>query len=379
MLAKAPYPKPSSRAATRFPFRTCIPSRSFQLVTSSLAENRFGQLKEEDFSGPRTVMGAIDWLERNAQQDDWFLQLELFDPHEPFYAPEEYLRQYGVDGDKLDAWDWPEYRECEEPPEVVDEMRRRYAALLTMTDRWVGRVLDELERQGVWDDTLIVFTTDHGTHLGDHGYWMKNFMPMRQCLSHIPLVVKQPGGEGVGERCSALTQTPDLYRTLCLHHGAEPGEHSQGVSFLEAWRGEAAHEAVAFGYHGQAANVTDGRYTYFRNPVAEDGQPCYWYYAQPPRMLYGSDRDYRAIEHGFRFDFTRGMTLDRLPAGGNPRRLHAEAGGPGRHQLHDLASDPTQERPLDDSAVEARMVGHLTTIMDRLEAPAEQYQRLGLA
>jgi len=341
--------------------------------------NRMGQQRVEDYSGPRTVLGAVDWLRRNAEQDDWFLQLELFDPHEPFYVPREYLRMYDADDPEAPIYDWPQYEPCSDPPEVVEQMRRRYAALMTMTDRWVGRVLDELEARGVFDDTLIVLTTDHGTHLGDHGYWMKNYMPVRQCLANIPLLVKQPGGAGAGERCDALTQTPDLFRTLCLHHGAEPPPQSQGLSFLEAHSGERRHEVVAFGYFGAAANVTDGRYSYFRNPVNADGSPCYWYCSQPARNLFRDHTLFERVEHGHRFAFAKGLPLLRFPVGGGHRHLHEEAGGLGRHQLHDLEADPEQRRALDDPAVEERMAGHLRAIMQRVEAPEEQYERLGLS
>ena len=75
-------------------------------------------------------------------------------------------------------------------------MRKRYAALLTMTDRWLGRILDALEQQGVFDDTMIIFTTDHGTCLSEHGYWMKNYFPVYQELAHIPLFVHYPGDDG---------------------------------------------------------------------------------------------------------------------------------------------------------------------------------------
>ena len=339
--------------------------------------NRSGQRREEDFSGPRTVLGAVDWLERNARQDDWFLQLELFDPHEPFYVPEEYLRLYGVEDGAGPVWDWPAYEECRESPELVDVMRKRYAALLTMTDRWIGRVLDQLERQGVYDDTLIILTTDHGTHLGDHGYWMKNYMPVRNCLAHIPLIVKLPDGEGEGERCSALTQTPDLFRTLCVHHQAEPPAASQGIGFQEAWRGERAHAAIAFGYHGQAANVTDGRYTYFRNSVDPDAA-CYHYCSQPTRRLFSDHALHAEVEHGFRFRFSGDLPLMRVPVRLSQRYHYDEAGGQGRHLLHDLDVDREQLAPIDDAAIERQMLEHLVAIMDQVEAPEEQYLRLGL-
>ncbi|MDA3960931.1 MAG: sulfatase [Planctomycetota bacterium] len=340
--------------------------------------NRMRQQAEEDYSGPRTVMGAVDWLQHNAKQDDWFLQLELFDPHEPFYAPDDYLRMYGID-DEVGGipYDWPQYMECGEPPEVIDNMRRRYAALLTMTDRWIGRVLDELERQGVYDDTMIIFTTDHGTHLGDHGYWMKNYMPVRQCLAHLPLLVKHPQGAGAGERCAALTQTPDLFRTLCRHHGVDT-PHDHGVGFQEAYAGERQHEAVVYGYFGQSANVTDGRYSYFRNSVNEENGPLYHYFSQPQMGLFHNEELRSQVEQGFRFDFSGALPLSRIPVHNGMGQHRREAGGVGKHQLFDLSIDDEQHAQIDDPAVEARLAAALKGVMEGLEAPEEQFVRLGL-
>lgn len=60
----------------------------------------------------------------------------------------------------------------------MEHIRKCYAGLLTMTDRQAGYILEKLDELRLWDDTLVVFTTDHGTMLAEHGYWMKNFMPM---------------------------------------------------------------------------------------------------------------------------------------------------------------------------------------------------------
>ncbi len=153
--------------------------------------NRSRQVEEEDFSGPRTVQSAMRWLEDNKKSDNWFLQVELFDPHEPFYCPKKYLDLYN------DTWDgphfdWPNYAILKESPEAVEHVRKCYAALLTMTDHWCGKLFKKLEELNLWDDTLIVFTTDHGTMLGERQYWMKNYMPVFPEIGHIPLIIKPP-------------------------------------------------------------------------------------------------------------------------------------------------------------------------------------------
>ena len=341
--------------------------------------NRRRQRHEEEYSGPRTVMDAIRWLDENHASDDWFLQLECFDPHEPFVMPDEYLRLYGDDYDGP-PWDWPAYEQLPDlPKEAADHMRRRYAALLTMTDRWVGRFLDTLEQHGIFDDTMIVLTTDHGTLLGERGgYWMKNYMPVFQNLARIPLLVHLPGGEGAGEHCPALTQTPDIARTLCQFHGAEAPEHCMGISFIDSYRGTQRHEAILYGYFGMAVNVTDGEYLYYRNPVDDDAE-LYAY------TCFGDVRRFKSpsanARVGFRaegFDFTKQLGLYRVPAKPRTQKLFEEAGGAGRHQLFRVGAG-FEQVPIEDDAVEARLVGEMKRMMQALDAPAEQYQRIGLA
>ena len=176
-------------------------------------KNRQLQLNEEDFSGPRTAQAAVKWLDANHAGDNWFLQVEIFDPHEPFYCTDKYRDMYG------DTWDgplfdWPSYDMVKESPAAIEHIRKCYAGLLTMTDFWVGKILDKLDEYGLWDDTLLVFTTDHGTMLAEHDYWMKNFMPMYNEIVRIPLIVHLPHDEKAGARCNALTQTIDLMPTF---------------------------------------------------------------------------------------------------------------------------------------------------------------------
>src|SRR5262249_829574 len=135
-------------------------------------------------------------------------------------------------GDTWDGplFDWPDYDFVRESPEAVAHIRNCYAGLLTMTDHWVGKVLDKLTELGLWEETLIVFTTDHGTMLAEHDCWMKNFMPLYNELVRIPLLMKLPGGAKAGTRVTALTQTIDLMPTFLDFYGCRTPPHVQGRS-----------------------------------------------------------------------------------------------------------------------------------------------------
>jgi arylsulfatase A-like enzyme len=358
-----------------------MPEHLGQLSQQNL-KNRTRQQREEDFSGPRTAMAAVDWLRANQGADDWFLQVEIFDPHEPFSCTEPYRELYG------DTWtgplfDWPSYAEVAESPEAVEHIRKCYAGLLTMTDHWVGRVLDTLDELGLWEETLVVFTTDHGTMLAEHDYWMKNHMPLYSEIVRIPLIVCLPGGERAGSRVGALTQTFDLMPTFLDFHGCPLPPHVQGASLRGALDGGTAREDAIFGYFGKATNITDGRYVYMRNPVNADAGPLHAYTAMPvaglnswfPREVY--DR----VEMGRYFGHTYNLPLYKIPATGQVPRHH-EAGEEsyvGRHQLFDTVADPRQLSPLDDPAREAHFVERIAAHLRACEAPAEQFTRLGIA
>ena len=150
-----------------------------------------------------------------------------------------------------------------------------------MTDHWVGRIFDTLDDLGLWDDTLVVFTTDHGTMLAEHDFWMKNIMPLYNEIVRIPLIASLPGNERAGTRTGALTQTIDLMPTFLDYFDTPLPPHVQGRSLRKVLDGDGVRADGIFGYFGMAMNLTDGRHVYMRNPVNEDAGPLYAYTAMP--------------------------------------------------------------------------------------------------
>jgi len=343
------------------------------------ALNRFAQREEHEFSGPRCVAHAVQWLEDNRDSDNWFLQLELFDPHEPFYVVPEYLELYGDTWDGP-LYDWPEYGVVQDSPEAVAHIRKCYAALLTMTDRWLGKLWDTLDAQNAWQDTIIVLTTDHGTMLGEHEYWMKNAMPVYNEIAHIPLIVHLPGDARAGTRVSSLTQTTDLMPTFLDYFGAPDPPHLHGTSLRPALEaGTTIHDSVIYGYFGMALNVTDGRYTYFRNPL--EASPTVHAYTAMPTGFHGfmSREELAQAEMGRFLGHTYNIPVFKVPQTGKaPLRQGAAGTYEARHELFDLDADPAQEYPLDDGEREAHYGDLLRSHLDRVHAPEGQRARLGL-
>ncbi len=360
--------------------RMALPDHLGQLSQQNFA-NRKRQQKEEDFSGPKTAQAAIEWLENNKEADNWFLQVEIFDPHEPFYCTDKYREMYN---DSYDGpiFDWPSYDEVHESPEAIEHIRKCYAGLLTMTDHWVGKICDRLDSLGLWDDTLIVFTTDHGTMLAEHDYWMKNIMPLYNEIVRIPLIMSLPGNAQAGTRNDALTQTIDLMPTFLDHFDCPLPPHVQGQSILRTLEGQSEREDVIFGYFGMAMNITDGRYVYMRNPVNEDAGPLYAYTAMPtgglktwyPREVYDT------VEMGRYYGHTYNLPLYKIPTTGKVPKHHPdEASYAGRNQMFDILEDPAQNHPMHDTARESRFIERITHHLKSCEAQTEQYTRLGIS
>ena len=360
--------------------------------------NRLAQRQEADFSGPRCIEHAVQWLDDNRDSDNWLLQLELFDPHEPFYVVQEYLDLYGDDWDGP-TYDWPDYGVCADDPKAVAHIRKCYAALLTMTDRWLGKLWDKLDRLDRWRDTVVILTTDHGTMLGEHDYWMKNAMPVYNEIARIPLIVHLPGSRRAGSRVSSLTQSTDLMPTILDWFGQENPPYLHGTSLRPALEGDTAvHDSLIFGYFGMALNATDGRHVYLRNPITPDAT-VYAYTAMPTTFHDFLPREQLAQADRGRFlGHTYNIPVYKIPQSGKlPHGLHAASdrqvhsivpGTPGtqnsaepytpRHDLYDLAADPAQAAPLTDLALEARFCDLLRTHLARIHAPQENLARLGL-
>ncbi len=181
--------------------------------------NRAAMPTQEEHFTHRTITSGLEFMETNQHQDNWFLQIECFDPHEPFFVPEKYLAQYGCTPDEFDGW-VPYY--CGSPGgENNDKARKFYQALITMCDDYLGQVMDRMKALGLWEDTLFIVCTDHGFLLGEHQWWGKNIMPVYNEISRTPFFIRDPRCKKQGEQREALAQTIDIPATLLDYFNVE--------------------------------------------------------------------------------------------------------------------------------------------------------------
>ena len=323
----------------------------------------------------QTFSKGIDFIRTNAAADDWFLQIETFDPHEPFFTQPGWKEQYPHEYDG-ELFDWPPYERITESLEKVRHMRYEYAALMSMCDHYLGQVLDVMDELNLWDDTLLIVTTDHGFLLGEHDWWGKMRMPWYNELANIPFFVWDPRSGAAGERRGSLVQNIDVPATILEYFDIERPPDMQGRPLRDAVAGDTpVREAALYGAHGGHINVTDGRHVYMRASANDANEPLYNYTLMSTHMRYRFDvADLRDIELQAPFDFTKDCRTMKIAAKRQPLWIPFF-----ETLLFDTQADPGQLTPIQNAAVEADMVDKLVGLMRANDAPPEQFQRVGLA
>jgi arylsulfatase A-like enzyme len=337
--------------------------------------NRSYMQAEEQKSQAVTFALGLDYIARNHDCDKWFLQIETFDPHEPYFAGQKYRDMYPHKYDGPE-WDWPDYRRVNESPEAVRHMRCMNAALISMCDAYLGKVLDAMDRYDLWKDTLLIVNTDHGFLLGEHDWWAKCAMPFYNEIARTPLFIWDPRCEKRGERRQSLVQTIDLAPTLLDYFQVPIPPDMQGKPLCATVASDTpVREAGLFGLFGAHVNCTDGRYVYMRDAASRTNRPLYEYTHMPTHMHRTfSVAEMRTATMHPQFAFTKGCPVMRIEPPAKGWFPPCEFGT----LLFDNDSDPRQQRPLRDAAVEERMTRHLVRLMKENDSPPEQFERLGL-
>lgn len=184
---------------------------------------------------------AIRWLEENYAAGPFFLWVDFFDPHEPWNAPEYLVRRYDPDYDGTPMIH-PNYGpDADYTPEELRNLWAHYAAEAELVDRWVGRVLQKIDDLQLWDDSIVVVTSDHGMSVGDHERTGKSnihptdarFWPIYPEIGHVPFLIA--GGEvPQGKRAEVLGQPIDILPTVTELAGVEldPPQPLEGKSLV---------------------------------------------------------------------------------------------------------------------------------------------------
>lgn len=335
--------------------------------------NRSYMKNEAEHNQTITFDLGEQFLRTNANQDGWLLHLECFDPHEPYFTYDKYYNLY-PDDYSGPLFDWPDYARTHETPEQIKHLRYQYAALVSMCDHSLGRILDLMDELNLWKDTLLIVHSDHGFLLGEHGWWGKCAQPFYNEIAQIPFFIWDPRRKVQYTRRSALVQTIDIAPTLLDHFGMKIPPDIQGQPLWPVLEDDTpVREAGLFGVHGGHVNITDGRYVYMRAPIRPDNSPLYDYTLMPTHMrsLF-TPKELHEVELAEPFTFSKGCKTMKI-AGGPWQFNH-----PYETLLFDLAQDPEQLDPLHDANIENQMIQQMVRLMRENDAPPDQYIRLGI-
>ena len=212
---------------------------------------------EADRNAPKTFTSAMRWLERH-YKEDFFLYVDTWDPHEPWDAPSYYTELYlpGYDGELV----LPVYGNWHDVPGYREEQLRKghaaYCGEITMVDTWAGFLLRLVENMGLADNTVVIFTTDHGFYFGEHGglfgkmssdkypdgtlrpydepgsKW--SYSPLYEEIVHLPLLIRAPGVPAGVYR--GMSSAVDVMPTALDLLGVEIPDFVQGRSLAPALR-----------------------------------------------------------------------------------------------------------------------------------------------
>jgi len=342
------------------------------------AINRTYMEQEKERPQSQTFDGGLEFIETNKDYDNWFLQIETFDPHEPFFSTSEYESLYPKGKYDGPDYDWPPYGACNEDEDLIEHIRRKYKALMSMCDKNLGKVLDMMDKYNMWEDTMLIINTDHGYLLGEHEWWSKSIMPMYDEICHTPLFIWDPRSGKKNIRNSQLVQTIDLAPTLLDFFNVPVPKDMMGVPLGKTISDNSkVRDYALFGYFGAHVNITDGQYVYMHSPKDEANEPLNEYTLMPMHMrMRFSPQETATAEMHDGFNFTKGSKVMKINAYSAAQQFNAwhRYGD----KLYNLTSDPKQEAPLEDRKKMLEMINEMLCLMRKNDTPSEQYERLGL-
>ena len=260
-------------------FNTWIFNSSFNLASGfEDVFEVFDQSREGGARAEAVVAEALDWIHREPSKP-FFLYVHLIDPHEPYVPDAEYRARFVApySGKLTGRLEGPGRHTAllrkEVSPADLDFLRQLYDAEIAFADHMLGELVTQLEGLGLWNETTLVFTSDHGEEFLDHGAWSHGSTLYQEQL-HVPLVLKVPASAGVeARRCELPVSLLDVAPTLCeLARIPVTGARFTGKSLLAACAGDAPGALVLAELHKEGqhkVSVREGNTKYIRTLAPE--------------------------------------------------------------------------------------------------------------
>jgi arylsulfatase A-like enzyme len=241
---------------------------------------------DDAYQDGKVAAKTITDLKRLAKgSEPFFLAAGFWRPHLPFNAPKKYWDLYDAEkiaiaGNRYPPKNLPD--KCKPSGEIkgyaevagrlsdVDfhrEARHAYYACVSYVDAQIGKVLDELDRLNLAEDTIVILFADHGWHLGEHDFWGKH-NTLNNALQ-VPLIIRAPGRRG-GHRATALVEWADIYPTLCDLADVKPPSYVEGKSLAPLLSDpKKAHKEAVYARWEDGRSVKTDRYLYTEWPNGE--------------------------------------------------------------------------------------------------------------
>ena len=369
---------------------------------------------EEDFHGPKVMQAAADWLDENHSHDKFFLHVESFDPHEPFYVPEPYRTMYGPYNEKFNCW--PPYQNHQMFKKYMEEtseeelqfIRNQYSGKITMVDRWLGKIWDKMDQYNLWENTMIILAADHGHALAEPEKQIKQFAkhhPIFEDVSNIPLIIYHPEIEGNKRISSTFSTIVDLRATILEALGADREDKvmEDGKSLIPVLKGEteSVRDYILYGEYGTGIGLTTFDATYIHGWNSKI--PLFAYASKYPQLisassisgfgdLYNVELNYEGAERLLkRFvkriesgKFIPGVTIPQWKIPIPPFLFGGgfSAEEQQKNYLFDRKSDPGFQNNIagnDDAGdLEEKMIAKIIEALKEEGCPPEQFSRLML-
>lgn len=283
-------------------------------------------LRDEQHKDGKNSTQVIDWLKNKPFNDKpFFIAMGIHKPHVPFLAPDKYFEMYPKEKlsytpNRPDLWDsLPKdamvkrftsfgFELGKENDDLRREYMQAYHACVTFADAQIGLVVDQLKKEGLWENTIIVMTSDHGYHLGDHFIWGK--VTLFDIGTRVPFIIRVPQYANKGSKSNTIVELIDIFPTLADLAGLEIPSGLQGKTLKpvllgdeKKYQGQYAYTVVTRGEDlGRA--VRDQKWRYTKWPEGEE--------------LYNLEKDPREVnnlsnnpEYQNKLEEMRGVLVDK--------------------------------------------------------------------
>ncbi|HEV3204190.1 MAG TPA: sulfatase [Gemmataceae bacterium] len=234
--------------------------------------------RDDEHTDGKVALETIKLIEQKRDKP-FFIAAGFYKPHTPYVAPKKYFDLYPMDTIRMpdepadhlknvprpalaSTTPWPFFGVTRDQ---ARECKQAYYAAISFVDAQIGKLLDTMDRLKLWNNTIVVFWSDHGYHVGEHGLWMKQ--SLFEESARVPFIIIAPGAKGNGKPCPRTVEFVDIYPTLADLTGLTPPGNLEGASLkplLEApaapWNRPAFTQVQRGGFPGYSVRTERWRY-----------------------------------------------------------------------------------------------------------------------